>query len=458
MHLTLTEVASVLGLCLDDSSHVNSVSIDTRTLLPGALFVAIRGTKVDGHDYLSAAKLRGASAALVEAVNPNVDLPQICVTNTVDALGLLANAVRKAQSPKVIAITGSFGKTSTKDMVAAVHGYVGSCHATVGNFNTEIGLPLTIMSAPSDVETLVLEMGMRGTGQIAELVRIAEPNIGVITNIGSAHIELLGSRDAIAAAKTELFRGLSSDAIAVYLDAIDFRDVVDQSASHCSRLIVGDSSDCDVIISDIHVGRLETTFTITYKAEMLSATVASPARFAAVNGALAIATGIAAGIRLNDCVAGLANWRPSEGRMRPRNMPNGAVILSDAYNAAPEAVLAAISVLAEIGSQGSGHSWAVLGEMRELGIETKQWHHSVGDAVFNAGIQHLVVVGTAASDYRTGAILAGMNPGQIHFFETPELAAAALQVVIAPDDIVLVKGSRAAGLDYIVDALCGGDA
>lgn len=142
--------------------------------------------------------------------------------------------------------------------------------------------------------------------------------------------------------------------------------------------------------------------------------------------------------------------------MRPRIMRNGAVVLSDAYNAAPEAMLAAISVLAELGSQTSGNSWAVLGEMRELGVETKQWHLAIGEAVSTSGIEHLVVVGTSATDYRTGAILAGMKPDQVHFFDSPASAAVVLQQVICATDVVLIKGSRAAGLDLIVDMLCGG--
>ncbi len=458
MLLTLSDVSAIFGQSLDNTAVVNSVSIDTRTLTDGALFAAIRGTKVDGHDYLLIAKERGASGAIVEMVNTSVDLPQICVTNTVDALGILANWVRKHHDPNVVAITGSYGKTTTKDMVASVHGYAKSCHATLGNFNTEIGLPLTILSAPADVSTLVLEMGMRGSGQIAELVRIAEPNVGVITNIGSAHIELLKTREAIGAAKTELFRGLSRDAVAVYPSDIAFRELVDASASHCRRMIVGESSSCDLVVSNIRIGRLETTFTLTYEGDSLSASVASPARFAALNGALAVATGIVSGMPLHDCVAGLANWRPSEGRMRPRSMPNGAVVLSDAYNAAPEAMLAAVAVLAEVGSQATGESWAVLGEMRELGVETQQWHQAVGEAVSNADIDHLVVVGSDASGYRTGALMSGMNPDQIHYFETASSAATVLKQVVGSGDVVLVKASRAAGLDHIVDALCGGAA
>jgi UDP-N-acetylmuramoyl-tripeptide--D-alanyl-D-alanine ligase len=456
MLLTLKIVAGILGQTIDNDSTVSGVSIDTRTLLKGALFAAIRGTKVDGHDYLLTALERGACGAIVETINPSVDLPQICVTNTVDALGVLANWVRKKRNPTVIAVSGSYGKTTTKDMVASVHGYEKSCHATIGNFNTEIGLPLTVLSAPDDAKSLVLEMGMRGPGQIAELVRIAEPNIGVITNIGSAHIELLGTRDAIATAKTELFRGLPPDATAVYSEGIEYKNVVDASASHCRRLIVGESKTCDLIISDIQLGRLETTFRLTFRGESVCASVASPARFAALNGALAVATGLSSGMTLDSCVAGLANWRPSEGRMRPRMMPNGAVVLSDAYNAAPEAMLAAISVLAELGSQTPGTSWAVLGEMRELGVETKQWHLAIGEAVSTSGVHHLVVIGNAATDYRTGAILAGLNPDQVHYFESPASAAVVLQQVIGETDVVLVKGSRAAGLDLIVDMLCGG--
>jgi UDP-N-acetylmuramoyl-tripeptide--D-alanyl-D-alanine ligase len=458
MLMTLSEVSRIFGQALENTEVVSSVSIDTRTLTGGALFAAIRGTKVDGHDYLLIAKERGACGAIVETVNPSVDLPQICVTNTVDALGVLANWIRKQHDPNVIAITGSYGKTTTKDMIASVHGYAKSCHSTLGNFNTEIGLPLTILSAPSDVSTLVLEMGMRGSGQIAELVRIAEPNVGVITNIGSAHIELLKTREAIGAAKTELFRGLSRDAVAVYPNDIAFRELVEASASHCRRMIVGEELICDLILSNIRIGRLETTFTLTYQGESIGASVSSPARFAALNGALAVATGIVSGMTLQNCVVGLANWRPSEGRMRPRSMPNGAVVLSDAYNAAPEAMLAAVSVLAEVGSQATGESWAVLGEMRELGVETQQWHQAVGEAVRNAEIDHLVVVGSEASGYRTGALMSGMNPDQIHYFETASSATLVLKQVIGSGDVVLVKASRAAGLDQIVDALCGGSA
>lgn len=454
MQITLTDLFAVFGQSFAGDDIINGVSIDTRTLHPGSLFVAVRGSKVDGHDYLSTAKERGATAALVDTVNPAVNLPQICVTNTVDALGALAHSLRKQLQPTVIGVTGSYGKTSTKDMIAAVHGYRSSCHATIGNFNTEIGLPLTILSAPDDTATLVLEMGMRGAGQIAELVRIAEPNIGVITTIGSAHIELLGSRDAIAMAKTELFRGLSSGATAVYPADIAYESVVVESSQHCKRLVVGESQTCDVVIFNIHVGKLETTFDVSADGQSVRASVASPARFAAMNGALAIATGLAAGMSLDDCAAGLAKWRPSEGRMRPRHMHNGAVILSDAYNAAPEAMLAAVSVLADIVSQTSGSSWAVLGEMRELGVETNQWHQAVGQAVHSAGIDHLVVVGDAALGYKAGALLAGMSPDCIHFFDSPANAASVLKVVVGADDVVLVKGSRAAGMDIIVDTIC----
>ena len=188
--------------------------------------------------------------------------------------------------------------------------------------------------------------------------------------------------------------------------------------------------------------------------EVVRASVASPAKFAAMNGALAIATGLAARMSLDDCVAGLANWLPTEGRMRPRHMPNGAVVLSDAYNAAPEAMLAAVSVLADIVSQSSGASWAVLGEMRELGVETNQWHQAVGEAVFSAGIDHMVVVGAAAVGYRTGALMSGMSPDSIHYFESPASAANVLQAVVGENDVVLVKGSRAAGMDILVEALC----
>lgn len=455
MNMKLVDLASAIGIVHDGDQCVNGINIDTRLLQIGDVFVAVKGSKVDGHDYLRAAQCRGAVAAIVNMRNTSIDLLQFEVTNTVCALGNIAAKYREQLLPLVIGVTGSYGKTSTKDMIAAVMGASAPSHATSGNFNTEFGLPLTILAAPRDTQNLILEMGMRGPGQIAELCQIARPTIGVLTNLGSSHLELLGSMDAITLAKCELFASLPATGTAVISQTLAHNEIVMSAIQHCKRLIVGDGPSCDVRYDNVEASVKCVAFSVTVHGVTHALRLPTPARFAVENACLSIAAGVAAGVDVSTAVSALSKWLPSEGRMKPRVAVNGATVLSDAYNAAPEAVVAAIGVLADSTRPGSGETWAVLGEMRELGAETERWHQIVGEAVAEARIDHLVIVGDAARMIRVGALYGGMCADKIHMYSDPESAAQVLGLVIMPSDTVLVKGSRVAGLNKVVDALCG---
>lgn len=465
--LTVGELATAMtGVphAVDAGTVVTDVTVDSRSVPQGSMYVAIRGERADGHDF--AADAVGAGAVVVLGSRPVVDadgapLPCIVVDEPVSALGLLSRWVRSERLQcAVIGITGSSGKTSTKDLVASVLAGVGPTTSAVGSFNTEVGLPLTILSADEATRFLVLEMGMRGLGHIAYLVDIAQPNVGAVINVGSAHIELLGSREAIAQAKGEIVRGLSPDATAV-LNGDDplVRGMAPTTPAHV--VTFGEGVDCDVRAVDVRFDdQARASFTLVDRATdaALPVTLSLTGEHQLSNALAAAAMCLAVGASPAQVADGLSAARPmSRWRMEISEAPGGFTVVNDAYNANPESMRAALKTLAALGR--GRRTWAVLGEMRELGDASMEEHDAIGRLAVRLDISRLVCVGPATRVMH----LAASNEGSwgeesVH---VPDIDAAIqlLDEQVRPGDIVLVKASRSVGLERIAEHLLqvGGD-
>ena len=456
IELSCAEVARVVGGTVhgletpSDQCVIRSVVVDSRAAGPGAMFVAIAGAKVDGHDYAAAAVRSGAAVVLAARELP---LPCIVVADPVQALGDLASWVRRQRlTAKVIGITGSSGKTSTKDLVAAVLGAAGTTVAAPGSFNTEVGVPLTILSAEPSTRYLVLEMGMRGPGHIDYLCRIAEPDIAVIVNVGRAHVGMLGSVEAIAQAKGEILDGLSVDGVAI-LNGDDPR-VLDQAARTAARVVTfGTGSRCDVRATDIRTdGRARPSFTLhaTEPVGAVPVAMGYQGEHFVSNALAAAAVGLSCGLALDVVAAALRAAEPnSPMRMQVQEKPFGITVINDAYNANPESMTAALRTLAVMAA--GRRSWAVLGEMRELGDGSDRAHEDVGRLAAELGIHRLIAVGTMADSLVRGASgMAGWS-GRAQAVADIPTASALLREGLLADDMVLVKASRSVGLDAVLE-------
>ena len=464
MKLTLSDIARITGGQLlggDPDAVVSSYSIDTRTLAPGALFVALRAER-DGHDFVGEALDRGAAGALVSRAVEGVGL--VLVGDTATALSALGSAARdRLAGVPVVGITGSTGKTSTKDLTAAALAPAGPVGASPVSFNNEIGVPLTLLSSPPGAVAVVAEMGARGVGHIATLAAVARPTIGVITNIGMAHAEFFGSRDEVARAKGELLEALPGDGHAV-LSADDDMTPGLRARTGAAVLSAGASAGADVRFSAVQLDdELRPSFHLD--TPWGSADVPPlPVRgtHQAGNAAFAVAVAGIVGVSLSDAVAGLAGAVGSPLRMDLRRSPAGLIVLNDSYNANPTSMAAAVDALAGL---GTGRRFAVLGRMAELGPHATAEHHRLGKLVAAAGVDTLVVVAGAPQPGRTGrdtspelaALAEGARENGVEAVVVEGLGAAvdALTPRLRPGDAVLVKASRVAGLEQVAAALLG---
>lgn len=449
MKLTLAEIVGITGGQLlggDPDTAVASYSIDTRTLEPGALFIALRAER-DGHDFVDDALDRGAAGALVSTAVEGIGL--VLVDDTALALTTLGKAAReRLVGLPVVGITGSTGKTSTKDLTAAALAPAGPVGASPVSFNNEIGVPLTLLSAPDGAVAVVAEMGARGEGHIAALCAVARPTIGVITNIGMAHAEFFGSREEVAQAKGELLEALPADGHAVLCSDDDMTPAL-RGRTEATVLTVGSAVDADVRVSAIELdGELRPAFHLD--TPWGSVDVAPlPVRGAhqAGNAAFAVAVAGVAGVSLEEAVAGLAAAVGSPLRMDLRRSPAGVLVLNDSYNANPTSMAAALDALASLG----GRRFAVLGPMAELGSHSAGEHQRLGKLVAATGVELLVVVD--APDLAEGARAAGAQAVEV---DTPQAAVAALVPHLRSGDAVLVKASRVVGLERVAQALLDG--
>jgi UDP-N-acetylmuramoyl-tripeptide--D-alanyl-D-alanine ligase len=461
---TVGELAAAMNgdvHAVDPAIVIDDVGVDSRAVPVGGMFVAIRGERVDGHEFAAAAVESGAAVVLAQRPLVAADgapLPCIVVEDPVRALGRLAAHVRRERlSCAVIAITGSSGKTSTKDLVASVLAGVGPTTSAVGSFNTEVGLPLTILSADEATRFLVLEMGMRGIGHIAYLVDIAQPDVGAVVNVGSAHIELLGSREAIAQAKGEIVRGLLPGATAV-LSGDDplVRAMASTTPAHV--VTFGEGADCDVRATDVRLDeQARASFTLHDRGSgaELPVSLGFSGEHYVANALAAAAMCLAVGATVDQVAEGLNGARPvSRWRMEVTESTRGVTVVNDAYNANPESVRAALKTLAAMGR--GRRTWAVLGEMRELGESSVEEHDAIGRLAVRLDISRLVCVGPATRVMHLGASNEGSWGDESVHVPDIDAAIALLDEQLRPGDVVLVKASRSIGLERIAEHLLEG--
>ena len=423
---------------------VSGVTIDTRSIQPGNLFVAIKGERVDGHDFLAAAKAAGASGALVTRPVA-VDLPQVLVDDATLALGDLASSVRAQSDVQVVGITGSNGKTTVKSLVAAILALQGRTHVNSGNYNNELGLPLTLLAMPQDCEYAVLEMGAGKPGDIDYLAAIARPTVALVNNIAPAHLARLGTLEGVAETKGAIYQHLPADGVAVINADEPFARFFQGLAGSRRQLSFGLEQPADVTATTIELHASGSRFQLHLGDESAAIELPLPGRHNVANALAAAAVTAALGVPLARIAQGLAQAPAVAGRLRRQTLADGAVLIDDSYNANPGSVRAAIDTLAA----QPGRRWLVLGDMAELGPAGKALHAEAGRQARAAGIDALFSVGPLAAE----ASAAFGTGGQAF----PDQAAllAALQSGLQPGDVCLVKGSRSAGMDRIVSALSG---
>jgi UDP-N-acetylmuramoyl-tripeptide--D-alanyl-D-alanine ligase len=456
--LSLAQIADIVGGELLDAMtatrQVDSVTIDSRTAGTGSLFVALPGEHTDGHRFVGAAVAAGAAGAVVAADRADqvaAGAPAVVVDDPGDALLGLGMWVRDTVDPLVIGITGSNGKTTTKDLVSAAIAPSRPTVANQGSFNNELGVPLTCCRLEADSEVLVSEIGMRGKGQIAELAGLLRPSIGVVTSVAAVHLELLGSLEAIASAKGELVEALPHDGVAVL--AADDPLVTAMGARTSARVVTfGRLPDADWHARDVVLDdRARATFTVESPHGEAVVHLPVPGLHNVGNALAALATAAEAGVDLPAAVAGLERAAVSRWRLQLREI-TGVRVLNDAYNANPTSTTAALHTLSQLPT--GGRRWAVLGTMAEIGATSAQEHRRVGATVAELGIHGLVTVGPVAAAIREGANAADpAGAARRWAVEDVDAAADLLASSVAAGDVVLVKASRSAALEGVVMGL-----
>ncbi|ADB75871.1 UDP-N-acetylmuramoyl-tripeptide--D-alanyl-D-alanine ligase [Geodermatophilus obscurus DSM 43160] len=460
IEMSLAEVAEAVGgrLTPDAAGTVpGKVTVDSRAVAPGDLFVAVPGERVDGHDFLTAAAAAGAVAALT--TRPDGALPCVVVDEPVAALGRLAAAVhtRLAGGDLVtIGITGSSGKTSTKDLLGQVLATAGATVSPPGSYNNDIGLPLTVLDADEDTRFLVLEMGSRGRGHIARLCRVARPDVGVVLNVGSAHLGEFGSADGIAVAKGELVEALPAEGTAV-LNADDPRVIGMAPRTRARVVTTGRSAGADVRAEDVALDEAgRAGFTLVAGGERAAVRLQVVGEHQVANALSAAGAALAAGMAPDAVAAALSAAEPrSRWRMEVTRRDDGVTVVNDAYNANPESMRAALAALAGLPAR---RRVAVLGAMAELGPGAADEHERLGRDAVAAGVDLVVAVGPDAVGIADGALAAGAREGE-GAVRVPDRAAARelLTEVLVPGDVVLVKASRSYGLEVLAaDLLAAG--
>lgn len=459
--MTLPEIAAVVGGEVHDDTGVTVTRpafVDSRSPVEGGLFVAFRGEHVDGHDFADAAVSAGAVAVL--GSRP-VGHPAVVVPDPLDAVATLARHVL-AQLPdvEVVALTGSQGKTSTKDLLAQVLATAGTTVATQGSFNNELGLPLTVLRADSATQFLVLEMGARGIGHLAPLCEIAPPGVSLVLNVGKAHLGEFGTQEDIATAKGEIVEALPDDGVAV-LNADDRLVSAMASRTRARVLTFGESAGADVRVSDLEVDELgRPRFDLVTAEGSAHVEMSLLGEHQAQNAAAAAAVALAVGIQVEEVAAALSvATASSRWRMEVHERGDGVTVINDAYNANPDSMRAALKALAAVGrGRGPGtRTVAVLGEMRELGASSMEEHDAVGRLAVRLDISQLVVVGEAARPLHLGAYLEGSWAHESVFVTDNDEALAWLREHVRPGDVVLFKASRAAALETVAEALLADD-
>jgi UDP-N-acetylmuramoyl-tripeptide--D-alanyl-D-alanine ligase len=427
---------------------ITGVSTDTRTLEVGNLYVPLQGEQFDGHHFLSRAIDAGAKAALWQADRdvPQTDIPLIIVPDTLIALQQLAKRYLAEVGCKVVAITGSNGKTTTKDLVASVLATTFAVHKTDGNFNNHIGLPLTVLQMPASTEIAVLEMGMNHLGEISVLSQLAKPDVAMVTNIGESHIGYLGSREKIAEAKLEICDGLAANGMLL----IDGDEPLLQVAKEVQTTSIGWDAACDEGPESIEMHGLD-GWSFTSRKTGSRFMVPLLGKHNIKNALFAVETGRLLGVSETNIAKGLEEVPMTPLRLQLLTAKNGMQVIDDSYNASPTSVYAALELLL---ATDANVKWAVLAGIEELGAEEQAYHEQIGSFAADLGIS-LITVGEKGRWIYEGAQQRNQQGEQMHFATRAEAYAYLLDVG-DKDTIILVKASRKAGLDYLVKQLVEG--
>jgi UDP-N-acetylmuramoyl-tripeptide--D-alanyl-D-alanine ligase len=447
--VALTDIARWAdGELLQGDPHrvVTNICTDSRKLAAGDLFLALRGDKFDAHHFIEQAAKLGAAGVVAEEAPDNLpaDFAVIRVANTLDGLQQIAAKYRASLPLKVVAITGSNGKTSTKDFTAAVLRQRFHVVKTDGNLNNHIGLPLTMLSAKSSDEIGVFEIGMNHPGEVAPLAKLARPDVGVITNIGVAHIEFMKTREAIAQEKGMLAEAVGVDGHVVLAAVDDYAAAIAKRTK--ARVVLAGVDSGDVRASDVRNDESGSLFTLHANGKNAAARLGVPGQHMIRNALLAVAVGVIFGVSLEDCAAALERVRLTKGRLEQK-LIRGIRVLDDSYNANPDSMLAALRTLAEM----PGQRIAVLGQMNELGVESERSHREVGEAAAREKIDCVITVGPIAA----GIAQAASEHGVKLTLRSEDTAAAAewLRKIAKAGDTVLIKGSRSVRMETIVEEL-----
>lgn len=448
MKRTLAAFAQACGgrLVGTDREYTN-VSSDSRAIQAGELFVALQGPRFNANEFVGAAKTVGAAGAVVDTQQP-IEIPQIVVADALKALTSVSRAWRHQFAIPVVGVAGSNGKTTVKEMTAAILGQAGNTLATRGNLNNHIGVPLTLMRLDAAHQFAVVEMGADRAGEVANLVEIGTPTIGLITNAGAEHLEGFGSLEGVAHAEGEMVAGLAPTAIAVINADDEFADLW-RGLTRARVTTFGVDKPADFAAKDIRaeIGQkgFLTRFTLSSLQGKIPIELQLAGRHNVVNSLAAAAAAAAAGASLQQIAAGLATMRPVSGRLQLKVAKSGAWIIDDSYNANPSSVRAGIDVLADV----EGRKWLVIGDMAELGEFAESSHVEIGSFARERGIERLFATGSLAAL----AVESFGNGGQ--WFSDPQGLAEALGAA-TPDVRMLVKGSRINRLERVIEALVNG--
>lgn len=457
IRLSLAEIAAAVHGEVHDAPDptvqvTGPVVIDSRQAVTGCLFVALSGEHTDGHRFAEAATAAGAAAVLAERP---VGVAAVVVPDAVAALGRLAAAVALRLPAVTVGVTGSAGKTSTKDLIAQLLTPHGETVAPPGSFNNELGFPLTVLSAGEATRHLVLELGARGPGHIRYLTDLVQPRIGVVLNVGTAHLGEFGSRETIAEAKGELVEALPEDGVAV-LNADD--PLVAAMAGRTKARVVtfGESTGAQVRAERVRLDSLaRPTFRLYTPWGEAEVTLAVHGMHQVSNALAAVAVAGEAGVAFDQLVAALGSAGPvSRWRMEVTERGDGVTVVNDAYNANPDSVRAALKAL--VAMAGARRTWAVLGEMAELGPTAAEEHDAIGRLAVRLDVNRLVAVGapgSPAARLHAGAAQEGSWGGESVLVPDVPAAIELLSRELAPGDVVLVKASRAAALEQVAAAL-----
>jgi UDP-N-acetylmuramoyl-tripeptide--D-alanyl-D-alanine ligase len=435
----------------DDEILVSGISSDSRTIKEGELFIPIIGERFDGHDFISEAFKKGASACITnKTIKGTKEKVIVLVNDTTKALGDLAQYYRMKFKIPLVAITGSVGKTTTKDMAASVLGQKLNCLKTQGNFNNEIGLPFTLLNLDNFHEAAVIELGMRGFGEIKRLSMIAQPDIALITNIGISHMERLGSKQNILKAKLEILEGLNEKGILVLNGDDSLLRALDGLTEYDIRFY-GIMDKADYNAYDIKSqGERGTVFNTVIEGYEYQVYVPLPGMHNIYNALAAIAVGIELNIPPEAVINGIAEAKASELRLNIMEIGDIKVI-NDAYNACPDSMKASLDILSE--AEGKNKKIAVLGDMLELGENEKNEHVEIGRYAAGKNIDLIVTVGQIALHIARGAVEAGFEKSLVYTFENTDGALLFLYENIEKNDVILIKGSRYMKMEYIIEKL-----